>query len=57
MCVERGWTQSTVQHVATGYMGNVQVCEEVWREWHRARFAKCVELEEEKQVMSFTSKM
>ena len=22
-----------MQHVATGYMGDVQECEEVWREW------------------------
>ena len=43
--------------MATGYTGDVQECEEVWQEWHRAMCAKCVELEEEKQVMSFTSKM
>ena len=42
---------------AIGYTGDVQECEEVWQEWHRAMCAKCVELEEEKQVMSFTSKM
>ena len=34
--------------VATGYIGNVQECEEVWLEWHRVLCAKCVELEEEK---------
>ena len=47
-------------HCATcGYWvhGNVQECKEVWQEWHRALCAKCVELEEEKQLMSFTSKM
>ena len=49
--------QSTAQHVANGYTGNVQECEEVWQEWHRAMCAKCVELGEEKQLMSFTSKM
>ena len=43
--------------MATGYTGNVQECEEVWQEWHRALCAKCVELEEEKQLMSFTSKL
>ena len=25
-------------------MGDVQECEEVWQEWHRALCAKCVEL-------------
>ena len=40
--------------MATGYMGDVQECEEVWREWHRVL---CVELEEEKQLMSFTLKI
>ena len=39
-----------MQHVATGYMGDVQQCKEVWREWHRALCAKCVELKEEKQL-------
>ena len=43
--------------VATGYTGSVQECEEVWQEWHGLLYAKCVELEEEKQLMSFTSKM
>ena len=38
-------------------MGDVQECEKVWQEWHRALCAKCVELEEEKQLMSFTLKM
>ena len=46
-----------MQHVATGYTGDVQEGEEVWQEWHRAMCAKCAELEEEKQLMSFTSKM
>ena len=32
-----------MQHVATGYMSDVQECEEVWQEWHRAMCAKCVE--------------
>ena len=36
-------------HCATGYTGDIQECEEVWREWHRALCAKCVELEDEKQ--------
>ena len=48
---------NSIQHVATGYTGDVQECEKVWQEWHRALCAKCVELEEEKQLMSFTSKM
>ena len=57
-CVwKEGGCESTAQHVATGYMGDVQECEEVWQEWHRALCAKCVELEEEKQLISFTSKM
>ena len=30
-----------MQHVATGYMANVQECEEVWREWHRVLHAVC----------------
>ena len=30
-----------MQHVATGYMGDVQDCEEVWREWHKALCAVC----------------
>ena len=44
-------------NVAIGYTSDVQECEEVWQEWHRAMCAKCVELEEEQQLMSFTSKM
>ena len=44
--------KSIAQHVTTGYMGDVQECEEVWREWHRALCAKCVELEEERQLRS-----
>ena len=43
--------------MATGYTGDVEECEEVWREWHRVLCAKCVELEEERQLMSFASKM
>ena len=43
--------------MATGYTGDVQECEEISQEWHRAMCAKCVELKEEKQLMSFTSKM
>ena len=43
--------------MATGYTGDVQEYEEVWQEWHGALCAKCVELEEEKQLISFTSKM
>ena len=31
-----------MQHVATGYTGDVQECEEVWQEWHRALCAMCV---------------
>ena len=31
-----------MQHVATGYTGDVQECEEVWQEWQRALCAKCV---------------
>ena len=46
-----------MQHVAIGYTGDVQECEEVWQEWHRAMCAKCVELEEEKQMMSFAFRM
>ena len=46
-----------MQHVATGYTGDVQECEEVWQECHKVLCAKCVELEEEKQLKSFTSKM
>ena len=46
-----------MQHVATWYTGDVQECKEVWREWHRVLGAKCVELEEERQLRSFTSKM
>ena len=30
-----------MQHVATGYTGDVQECEEVWQEWHRALCAVC----------------
>ena len=30
-----------MQHVATGYRGNVQECEEVWQEWHRVLCAAC----------------
>ena len=30
-----------MQHVATGYMGDVQKCEEVWQEWHRVLCAVC----------------
>ena len=30
-----------MQHVATGYTGEVQECEEVWQEWHRALCAVC----------------
>ena len=37
-------------------MGDVQECVEVWREWHMILCAKFVELEEERQLMSFTSK-
>ena len=40
--------------VATGCTGNARECEEVWREWHRVL---CVELEEERQLVSFASKM
>ena len=43
--------------MATGYVGNVRECEEVWREWHRVLCANCIELEEERQLMSFASKM
>ena len=59
VCVERGWvcTQFNAQHVATGCTGDVQECEEVWREWHRVLCAKYVELEEKRQLMSFTLKM
>ena len=46
-----------MQHVATGYTGDVQECEEVWQEWHIVLCEKCVELEEERQLMSFASKM
>ena len=34
-------TQSTAQHVATGYMGDVQECKELWQEWHRAVCKVC----------------
>ena len=30
-----------MQHVATGYTGDVQECEEVWQEWHRVLCAVC----------------
>ena len=40
-----------MQHVTTECMSNVQECEEVWQEWHRAMCAKCVELKEEKQLI------
>ena len=40
------------QHVATGYMGNFQECEEVWREWNNVLCAKCVELKEERQAVA-----
>ena len=30
-----------MQHVATGYTGDVQECEEVWQEWHKVLCAKC----------------
>ena len=43
--------------MATGYTDDDQECEEVWQEWHRVLCAKCVELKEERQLMSFTSKM
>ena len=43
--------------MAIGYTCDVQECEEVWQEWHVGMYAKCVELEEEKQLMSFTLKM
>ena len=43
-----------MQHVATGYTGDDHECEEVWQEWHRVL---CVEVEEERQLMSFTLKM
>ena len=46
-----------MQHVATGYMGDVQESEEVWQKWHGVLCAKCVELEEERQLMSFATKM
>ena len=49
--------QSTAQHVATGCTGDVQECEEVWREWHRVLCEKCVEVEGDRQLMSFTLKM
>ena len=42
---------------ATGYMSDVQECEEVWQEWHKVLCAKCVEMEEEMQLMSFALKM
>ena len=29
-----------MQHVTTGYTGNVQECEEVWRVWHRVLVCK-----------------
>ena len=43
--------------MATVYTGNIQECEEVRQEWHRVLCAKCVELEEEEQLVSFASKM
>ena len=46
-----------MQHVATGCMGDVWECEEVWREWHRVLCAKCAELEGERQLMSFALKI
>ena len=48
---------NTIHCATCGDMGDVQECEQVWREWHRASCANCVELEEEKQLMSFTLKM
>ena len=54
---EGGCELNPLHNMVTEYMGNVQECKEVWQEWHRALCAKCVELEEEKQLMSFTSKM
>ena len=48
---------NSIHCTTCGYTGNVQEREEVWQEWHRALCAKCVELEEEKQLMSFASKM
>ena len=48
---------STAQHVATGYTGDVQECEEVWHKNCTGLCVQCVELEEEKQLMSFISKM
>ena len=43
--------------MATGYTGDVQECEKVWQEWHRALCAKCVEMEKERQLMNFTLKV
>ena len=50
---------NSIHCTTCGYwvLGDVQECEEVWQEWHRVLCAKCVELEEEKQLMSFTLKM
>ena len=30
-----------MQHVATGYTGDVQECKEVWQEWHRVLYVVC----------------
>ena len=46
-----------MQHVATGCTGDIRECEEVWREWNRILYAKCVEEEGDRQLMSFTLKM
>ena len=43
--------------MATGCTGDVQECEEVWREWHRVVCAKCVEVDGDRQLMSFALKI
>ena len=44
-------------NVATGCMGDVRECEEVWQEWHKVLCAKCVEVEGDRQLMSFALKI
>ena len=48
---------NTVQHVATGCMGDVWECEEDWLVSHRILCAKCAEVEGERLLISFASKM